>query len=81
MVIKQEIDLREFDFWGNAIRTLGKLDAEDLKKLEPILTGMYPEWDAEELNDFFAEERDWIAEMLEYSNWNDLLDSRELDPW
>jgi len=75
MIIKYEVDLGNFEFWSGGKDTADCLESDDWGKLEYELSDN--EWDETELNDFFWYERDKIAEILGYSDWDDLVESRE----
>lgn len=62
----REICLSEFDAWGGAERTLGRLeDAGMVEAFEAILEELYPEGiDETHLNDLLRFEADWVFEVV-----------------
>lgn len=76
MTIKQEMNLEDFPFWDGARYTESMLKWTELKTIENELLSQKDEWDATELNDFFWFERDYIAEILGYEDWEALENER-----
>jgi len=55
MTIKQEISIRDFEFWGNAETNASKFTEEEWDAIEFELEELYPEGiDCTELNDKFS---------------------------
>ena len=78
MKICKEESLSDFEFWSGAKDTVKYLTDDDLEQIEDILNAEYPEGiDETELNDFFWFEDDFIAEVLGYSNFDELMEDRE----
>ncbi len=78
MKIYEEINLSGFEFWAGAKDTAAQLTEEEFDEIEIILEEMYPDGISDTtLNDLFWFENDWIAEMLGYSDWEELEASRE----
>ena len=81
IMIKREYGthLRYFKAWGGAKDTLNQLSDEQIDKLDEILTGWYNKEPIEEreLNNFLWEERDYIAELLGFTDFDELLAERE----
>ena len=79
MKIYEEMELRGFDFWGGAIDTVEELTYEDLDIIERYLDEFDEDgegWSRTEVNDFVWFERDYIAEMLGYDDFEDLMKKR-----
>lgn len=78
MKICKEESLTDFEFWSGAKDKVKYLTDDDLEQIEDILNAEYPEGiDETELNDFFWFEDDFIAEVLGYSNFDELMEDRE----
>jgi hypothetical protein len=76
MTIKQEMNLEDFPFWDGARYTDSMLKWTELQTIENELVAQKDEWDATELNDLFWFERDYIAEILGYEDWEALENER-----
>lgn len=76
MTIKQEMNLEDFPFWSGARYTDSMLKWTELQTIENELLSQKDEWDATEINDLFWFERDYIAEILGYENWEALENER-----
>ena len=73
MQVIQEVVLARFEFWGGAKYTAKWLTYGDFFKLEDELNMLYPDGiDGTALNDMFWFERDYIAELLGFENWEAL---------
>lgn len=73
MKIVSEKELRSFDFWSGAKETAIELRGHELDSIESQLEELYPDGiDDVELNDMFWFDRDTIATMLGYDDWEDL---------
>lgn len=78
MKIYTETSLRHFEFWGGAIGTANHLTADQLDEIETQLEDLNPDGMNEtEINDLFWFEEDYIAEILGFNNWAELLESEE----
>lgn len=78
-----EKSLSAFEFWSGAKETAKELTAEQLDQMESILEDCYPDGMTEtQINDIFWFEQDWIAEMLGFRSWEDLIgiEDEEEDP-
>ena len=64
MTIIQEISLKDFDFWGNAVETRKKLTDDELEEIESILESIEPPLTETQLNDLFAFEPETICDWL-----------------
>lgn len=77
MKITNEIRLAAFEPWSGAIETKKSLTLEELEQLEFMLEDCYPDGiDETQLNDILRFEQDWIAEMLGFTDWENLLSHR-----
>ena len=77
MKLYTETSLQNFEFWSGAEETAKHLTVDDFNTIESILEDCYPEGLSETtVNDIFWFEEDWIAEMLGYEGWEDLLEQR-----
>lgn len=55
MTVKEEISIRDFEFWGNAETNASKITEEEWDAIEFELEELYPEGiDRTELNDIFS---------------------------
>ena len=80
MVITKEVALSDFDFWSSAKETAMQLNDSDFDKIEDALMELYPDGTDEcTINDIFWFEEDWIAGILGYDSWEDLLKKRDPD--
>lgn len=74
MKITKEVTTKnDFNFWSGAVDTVNELTDEEFERIINELEMVDPEGMTEtQLNDFFCFEDDTIAEMLGYSNWEEL---------
>lgn len=74
MKIYTEDTLRNFDFWSGAKDTVKYLTDDELDTIENILEDLYPDgMEDTQINDIFWFEDDWIAEMLGYEDFEELM--------
>lgn len=72
MRVSREVSLKDFEFWGNAKITFDNLSNEEIETLEQYFDDY--ERDTGEiltetqLNDIFAYELDYLAEILDLSD-------------
>lgn len=79
MIIYQDISLKDFPFWGPAETTIKYLTNKDFEMIESEL-----EYDNNsqiginktDLNDLFAYEEDYIANILGYDDFEQLKEDR-----
>jgi hypothetical protein len=82
MIVYSEISLADFKFWGGAVDTVEELTWDDYETLEFAIeemccdNGMISET---ELNDLIWFERDWVANVLGYNSFEDLMEDRKSD--
>lgn len=80
MKIYSEKSLRDFDFWSGAWDTVEELYLDDLDVIENYLEEMdYNDegYTDTEVNDFVWFERDFIAELLGYEDFEELIEDRK----
>lgn len=78
MKIYTENSLTNFEFWSGAKDTVKYLTDEELDTIENILEEMYPDGvDETTINDIFWFEDDWIAEMLGYNDFEEIMNREE----
>ena len=76
--IYNEIDLCDFEFWGGATEVAKYLDDDDFAVIENYFLECYDEYLTEtEINDFVWFEDDYIAELLDYDDFEDLVKQKE----
>lgn len=74
MIITQDINLNDFEFWGPAGENVTALTADQLDELTDLLTEDYPDGlTATQLNDIFAYSFDSILAMLDLEYFQDEL--------
>lgn len=75
MKIYKEESIRDFQFWSGAKDTVKYLTDDELDTLESILENeIFPEGASEtEINDFFWFEDDYIAELLGYNDFEEIM--------
>lgn len=81
MKVYSEVSLIDFNFWGGAEDTVEELYEEDfniiqsaIEEMECDENGMIEEVD---LNDIIWFERDWIARILGYEDFEELIRDRQ----
>ena len=78
IVNEYEVSIFDFEAWSGGADTLEDLTDEDCDIIECELEMMYPDGMSEtELNDFLWFERDYIAELLGYDDYDELLEDRK----
>lgn len=78
MIITTETNLRNFDFWAGAKDTVKYLTLEELDTIEAYLEELYPDGMTEtELNDLFWFDDDFIAELLGYNDFEEIMNRSE----
>ena len=74
MKVYTEQSLCNFKFWAGAKDTVKYLTDGELEQIESIFEELYPDgMDETQINDIFWFEEDWIAEMLGYSDFEELM--------
>lgn len=78
MKIVKEIDLEDFEFWGQGRDLAEHLESSDFNTIEHYLNEEYPEGlDEVELNDIFSYEEEHIANILGYHDYEEMLKDRQ----
>ena len=74
MKIYTEESLKNFEFWSGAKDTVKYLTDDELDTIEKNLEDIYPEGMSEtQINDIFWFEDDWIAEILGYNDFEEIM--------
>lgn len=74
MKIYTENSLSNFEFWSGAKDRAKYLTEEEFDTIETILEDIYPDGMSEtQINDLFWFEEDWIAEMLGYNDFEEIM--------
>lgn len=74
MIITQDINLNDFEFWGPASNNVEALTADQLDELTDLMADEYPEGlTATQLNDIFAYSFEDILAMLDLEYFQDEL--------
>lgn len=75
-----ETDLHSFEAWSGGKDTLDDLTVEQIDQLEEFICELYSDGiDETHLNDFLWFERDYIAEMLGFEDYDELMNENEGD--
>ena len=78
--VYREIDLCDFEFWGGAKDVAEYLTDDDFDIIENYLVDPGNEYMTEtEINDFVWFEDDYIAELLGYDDFDELMKDRKED--
>lgn len=78
MKIYEEKALSNFVFWSGAIDRTKYLTISDFNIIENQLEELYPEGMTEtEINDLFWFDENYIAEMLGYNDFEELINDRK----
>lgn len=78
IITTMKVSLKDFEFWNNARDTRSVLTDSQLETIENTLSELYPEGlDEIELNDIFWFEDNWLAEILGYSDFEELRKHNE----
>lgn len=72
-----EKSLRDFEFWSGAKDTVKYLTSEELDHFECMLEDDYETMTETEINDFFWFEDNFIAKMLGYEDFEQLMEERK----
>ena len=77
MKIYTETALKDFEFGSGAKQTAQYLTDDDFDIIENILEEESEDYSDTDINDIFWFEKDWLAEMLGYVDFDDLMEKRE----
>ena len=74
---REVIDYCDFEFWAGAKDTVKYLKAPEIASIFAQLEEIYPDGMSEtELNDLFWFDDDFIAGMIGYDNFEQIMDER-----
>lgn len=74
MKVYEEKSLRDFEFWSGAVDRVKYLTDRELEQIEAIFEELYPDgMEDTQINDIFWFDEDWIAEMLGYADFEELM--------
>ena len=76
MKIYEEKSLKDFKFEGGAKDTVKYFTDEEMEVLEECLSDLYPSIDAVMLNDIFWHDSDFLAELLGYNDFEEIIIER-----
>ena len=78
MKYAKEQSLRDFQFWSGAADRVKDLTGEDLDTIEAAIEDCFGEDipTEGEINDIFWFDSDWVAQILGYDGWDDLIEKR-----
>lgn len=80
MLLTREESLSNFDFWGSAADNAAVLTMEQMDELEDILTNEHPNgMDETELNDLFRYDEDYLAQLLDFDDFDALKRANGVD--
>jgi len=78
MLITSEKNLTDFEFWGPAETTARYLTDYQLTQLETVFEDAWPNGiDETRLNDMFAYSRDFIASILGYEDFDQIMEENK----
>lgn len=78
MELKHDVALRHFEFWSGAVQRARHLTWEQLDAIEAELEMLYPEGMTDtQVNDLFWFEEDFIASLLGYDSFDELVDEED----
>lgn len=73
MLVKKEMNCYEFEFWSGGKSTVEDLTEKELEKIWDYLEEEHEEMDEDDINNFFWFERDFIAYLLGYEDYDEIL--------
>ena len=77
-VYKNVYDRNDFDFWSGACDTAKYLEDKEIELILRELEDMYPDGLSEtELNDIFWFEDDWLARIIGYDDFEEVINRNE----
>ena len=81
MKIYEEKKLKNIKFWGGAVDRVKYLTEADLERIEESLNGLFHEGisgiSEESLNDMFWFNEDFLAEILGFQNFEEIIEKRK----
>lgn len=76
MLVKKEVDAMNFEFWSGGEDTVVELTLDELETVWNYLEETYEgEMEETQINDFFWFEREFIAEMLGYESFDEIMEN------
>lgn len=75
-IYKDITSANDFRFWGGAVNTTLNLTKKEIETIFKILDEDEQAMSEVRLNNLFWLQRGWIAEILGYTNWDELLANR-----
>ena len=77
MKIYEEKSLKDFEFWAGAQDTVKYFTDEEMEVLEECLSDLYPNGiDDVVLNDIFWHDSDFLAELVGYNDFEEIIIER-----
>ena len=74
MLVKKEMNAYDFEFWSGGKDTVEELTFGEVEMIWNYLEETYDgEMDETAINDFFWFERDFIAELLGFENFDEIM--------
>ena len=73
MLVKKEMSVYNFAFWSGGKDTVEELTFAEILTIWDYLEETNGEMDETEINDFFWFERDYIAELLGFENFDEIM--------
>ena len=77
MIYYVEESLSNFQFWSGALQRTQYLDEEDFDIIEDVLESDGHDYSDTEINDLFWFDENFIAQILGYDTFDDLIKDRE----
>ena len=74
MLVKKEMNAYDFEFWSGGEDTVEELTLGELERVWNYLEEVYDgEMEKTQINDFFWFEREFIAELLGFNSFDEIL--------
>lgn len=78
MTVKQDITLKEFEFWAGGKDWARWFTDDEMDTIEHYLEDVYPDGiDETTLNELFWFEPDWLASLVGFEDADELLETRK----
>jgi hypothetical protein len=75
MIIKSEMTLYDFCFWGGAVSHVSDMTHAQISAVEDELDSMYPDGMTEyDINDIFWFEPDFLAQCNGFDTWDEMME-------
>lgn len=72
-----EKPLHDFDFWAGALQTVEELSYSEIDAIEEYLEDLGIVFTETDVNDFFWFDRDTIAEILGYGDFDEIIEENK----